>query len=407
MIEVRYDHGVYLPAYDLWLDPREPKKFAFVSHAHSDHIAPHKEIILSERTARLMQARMPGTRLEHILPFGEQRSVHDVDLMLLPAGHIFGSAQLFLSTENETLLYTGDFKLRRGKSAEPAEWRQADTLIMETTFGQPRYQFPPTEKIIEQIVAFCRETIDAGVVPVLLGYSLGKAQEILCSLDGAGLTPMLHGSVFQMTRIYEQLGQSFCKYVRYNINDVAGKVLICPPSANRSPMLEKIPRKRVALISGWAIDPHAVYRYQVDAAFPLSDHADYDDLLRYVELVQPRRVLTLHGFAAAFASDLRARGLEAWALTEENQMELHFGQRKIALQSMPGNSAAARPSCESTQQSEFLDFANVGGAIAATAAKLEKIRLLSDYLRGLTSEQLPIATSYFTGRAFAQSDPRI
>ena len=172
-------------------------------------------------------------------------------------------------------------------------------------------------------------------------------------------------------------------------------------------MLEKIPRKRVAMVSGWAVDPNAVYRYQVDAAFPLSDHADYDDLLRYVDLVQPHRVLTLHGFAAAFASDLRARGLEAWALTEENQMELHLGGRAIALQSLPKNSAAARSAGESMQHSEFLDFANVGEEISATPAKLEKVRLLSDYLRSLTSEQLPIATTYFTGRAFAQSDPRI
>jgi DNA ligase 1 len=73
---------------------------------------------------------------------------------------------------------------------------------------------------------------------------------------------------------------------------------------------------------------------------------------------------------------------------------------------MPANSGTARPSGESTQPSEFLDFANVGEAIGATAAKLEKIRLLSDYLRGLTSGQLPIVTTYFTGRAFAQSDPR-
>src|SRR5256886_6373203 len=404
MIEVRYDHGVYLPAHDLWLDPREPKKFAFVSHAHSDHIAPHKEIILSERTARLMQERMPGTRVEHVLPFGEQRHVHNVDLMLLPAGHIFGSAQLFLSSENETLLYTGDFKLRQGRSAEPAEWRKADTLIMETTFGLPRYQFPPTEKIIEQIVAFCRETIDDGAVPVLLGYSLGKAQEILCSLDGAGLTPMLHGSVFQMKRIYEQFGQSFCKYLRYNKNDVSGKVLICPPSANHSRMLEKIARKRVAMISGWAVDPGAVYRYQVDNAFALSDHADYTDLLRYVELVQPRRVFTLHGFAAAFAADLRERGTEAWALSEENQMEFTLPQ--IPARPSVATSDAGRcteDGCAST--SEFLAFANVGEAIAATPAKLEKIRLLADYLRGLTREHLRIATPYFTGKAFAQSDP--
>ena len=58
-------------------------------------------------------------------------------------------------------------------------------------------------------------------------------------------------------------------------------------------MLERIRSKRVAMISGWAVDPNAIYRYQVDAAFPLSDHADYADLLRYVELVQPARVFTL------------------------------------------------------------------------------------------------------------------
>src|ERR1700720_2056727 len=111
MIEVRHERGVYLPAQDLWLDPGGAKRFAFVSHAHSDHIAPHAEIIVSERTARLMQARMPGKRSEHILPFGEKRTVHDIEVMLLPAGHIFGSAQILVQTDSDSLLYTGDFKL--------------------------------------------------------------------------------------------------------------------------------------------------------------------------------------------------------------------------------------------------------------------------------------------------------
>jgi len=402
MIEVRYERGVYLPAHDLWLDAWEPKRFAFVSHAHSDHIAPHQEIVLSERTARLMQARMPGTRMEHVLPFGEQRRVHDVDLTLLPAGHIFGSAQLFLSNKAQTLLYTGDFKLRRGKSAEPAEWRPADTLIMETTFGLPRYQFPPAEKVIDQIVAFCRDAIADNAVPVLLGYSLGKAQEILCSLDGAGLMPMLHGSVFQMTRVYEQFGQSFCKYVRYNKNDVDGKVLICPPSASHSPMVEKIPRRRVAMISGWAVEPNAIYRYQVDAAFPLSDHADYNDLIRYVDLVKPKCVLTLHGFAAEFARDLRERGIEAWALSEENQMEFKL-QSGESTRSRLHDSAPRRVD---DMRSRFLQFANVGESIGATPAKLEKVRILAKYLRTLSNEELSIVATYLTGRAFAQSDLR-
>src|SRR4051812_30078881 len=367
-----------------------------------------------------MQARMPGERHEHVLDFGKKRTIRGLDVTLIPAGHIFGSAQLFLETDDGSLLYTGDFKLRPGRSAEPAEWRQAQTLIMETTFGLPRYRFPPTEQIIGQIVSFCRDALETGAVPVLLGYSLGKAQEILCALSDAGLTPMLHGSVHQMTRIYEQFGQSFCQYERYNANQVAGKVLICPPSVNRSRMLEKIKEKRVAMISGWAVDPNAIYRYQADAAFPLSDHADYTDLLRFVDLVKPERVLTLHGFAAEFARDLRERGIEAWALSEENQMELGLNSRErtrprvllaapspqVGEQVREGEGAFTNTRGACAPQSEFHAFATVGEAIAATPAKLEKVRLLAEYLRTLDETQLPIATVYFTGKPFPQNDLR-
>jgi DNA ligase-1 len=404
VIEVRYERGVYLPNEEIWLDPWEAKPFAFVSHAHSDHIAPHDEIIVSERTARLMQARLPGERNEHVVEFGQRTTIRGLNVTLIPAGHIFGSAQFLLETADGSLLYTGDFKLRPGRSAEPAEWRHADTLIMETTFGLPRYRFPPTDEVIAQIVAFCRDALESGAVPVLLGYSLGKAQEILCALTGAGLKPMLHGSVHRMTRIYEQFGQSFCEYERYNASEVAGKVLICPPSANRSRMLEKIRDKRVAMISGWAVDPSAVYRYQVDAAFPLSDHADYTDLVRYVELVQPTRVFTLHGFAAEFARDLRDRGVEAWALSEENQMELTLGKTIVA--GVPVVNQSDAPRSAAATGSEFQAFAEIGEAIAATPAKLEKVRLLAKFLRTLKPAQLSIAATYFTGKPFPQSDLR-
>src|SRR4051812_10390041 len=84
VIDVRYDRGVYLPTQNLWLDPWDAKPLAFVSHAHSDHIAPHSEIIVSERTARLMQARMPGERREHVVNFGERKTIHGLDITLIP-----------------------------------------------------------------------------------------------------------------------------------------------------------------------------------------------------------------------------------------------------------------------------------------------------------------------------------
>ena len=336
MISVRYQRGLELPDHALWLDPAEACPLAFVSHAHSDHIARHPEFIASAGTARLMQARLGGERKAHLLEFGEPARFPGFQITLLPAGHIFGSAQALVESDHGSLLYTGDFKLRPGLSAEPAQWRHAETLIMETTYGLPKYRLPPTEEVIARMVAFCRESLEDGAVPVLLGYSLGKAQEILCALLAAGLTPMLHGAVYKMTEIYRQLNPGFPSgYVRYAASEVAGKVLVCPPSANRTLMLTRLKNRRTAVLTGWALDPGATFRYQCDAAFPLSDHADYADLVRYVELVRPQRVLTLHGFAAAFAADLRERGVEAWALSEENQLELSPLARQTAASQRP------------------------------------------------------------------------
>ena len=414
---VRYQRGVFLPTHDLWLDPWDNQGFAFVSHAHADHIGLHREVILSTVTARLMHARLPDQRRqEHRLEFGQTVADirPDLRITLYPAGHIAGSAQSFIESEREgSLLYTGDFKLRPGLSAEATGWVQADTLIMETTFGLPRFRFPPTPEILAQIVKFCREAIEENEVPVLFGYSLGKSQEILMALDQAGLPAMLHGAVHRMTEVYRELKPDFPHFERYDADALAGKVLICPPSANQSRMLQKIKARRTAMLTGWALTPGAVHRYQTDACFPLSDHADYDDLLRYVELVKPKRVLTLHGYAAAFAADLRARGVEAWALSEENQMELTLSLGGIdedlappgAMNTTPGPTDAEDET--GTHSSEFGEFARVGNRIAAITGKLKKIEILSEYFRTLDDEALPIAALYLAGRAFAQSDPRV
>src|SRR3954462_14315953 len=121
--QVEFKNGVWLPQIGWDLDAHFPTNRSFVSHAHFDHLATHREIICSEGTARLMRARMPGQRIEHVLPFGQtERLSPECTITLHPAGHIFGSAQSLLTHEQHgTLLYTGDFKLRRGLSAEPCE----------------------------------------------------------------------------------------------------------------------------------------------------------------------------------------------------------------------------------------------------------------------------------------------
>lgn len=418
MIEVRHDRALYLPQADLWLDPRLPKPLAFVSHAHSDHTGRHKKTIATPTTLRLMQARMGDWAGEKIaLPFGESCDFENFRLCLLPAGHVLGSAQAFVDTEHGSLLYTGDFKLRRGISSETAAHCQAETLVMETTYGLPRYVFPPFEEVMSQILKFCIESLEENSVPVLLGYSLGKAQEILACLRGAGLPVMLHSTISKLVPIYREEGIEFPEFAEWDPAKSSGHVVICPPTAAGSRAMAAVKKRRVAAITGWALDPGAIHRMRCDAAFPLSDHAGYDDLLRHVENVNPRRVLTLHGFASEFAADLRSRGIEAWALTGPNQLDLPLSSRApashqegSACQSRIDEAAKAAPALTSRtllgfpSQAGFLQFCAVAERIASLTGKLAKIQILSDYFRSLGESELRLAALWLSGHAFPASD---
>ena len=400
MIPVVYAGGVHVPSIDLWMDPSVPRGFAFVSHAHSDHTGKHRETVLSPGTSRLMRARIGLGGHEHVLEFGETRELRGARFTLLPAGHVHGSSQLCLETNDGSLLYTGDFKLRPGLSSERIAWRNTDTLIMETTFGKPEFVFPPTERVLEQVVNFCREALEDDEVPVLLGYSLGKAQEILCAVAAAGLQPMLHGAVAKMTRIYRDLVPGIPSFAAYKASEVAGHVLICPPSVRGSRMIQGIKKRRVAMLTGWAMTPGAVHRYQVDAAFPLSDHAGYDDLRKYVGLVKPKLVLTLHGYASEFARDLRESGIEAWSLVSPDQLE--FG----GFASRPSPRVLEEKTNDAISDSPFGSFCLAGEKIAAAPGRLAKIELLADYLRSLDEADLRRAAVWLTGNAFASTEGR-
>ena len=114
------ERGIYLPQVDLWMDPQRPQKRAVVTHAHYDHLAGHDEILASPATARLLRVRVPKRSKIREVPFGKAIPLgRGVSLTLLPAGHILGSAMVWVKREvgrRETrLLYTGDFKLRGGR----------------------------------------------------------------------------------------------------------------------------------------------------------------------------------------------------------------------------------------------------------------------------------------------------
>lgn len=405
LLTVTSRKGIYLPEADLWLDPHFSVKRAFISHAHSDHVARHDLTFSSELTLDLMRARygVNDSSTFHALPMRELYEWEGWELRLFPAGHIVGSAMLHLTRKKDgaTLLYTGDYKLRQGLSSERCELWPADTLIMETTFGLPMYRFPPTAQTIAVMLKWVRETLDDGAIPVLLGYSLGKAQEILCALGDAGLPVMVHRSILEMTEVVAPLLGRLPEYKLFDPAEAKGHVLLFPPSGARSLAIRKLKICRTAMLSGWAMQSGAKFRYQVDEVFPLSDHADYPELLETVETVKPKRIYLVHGYTREFAADLRARGYEAWTLEGADQLEMTLDHTAPSVPEAIEKAAENAEPEEELAMDSFAQWARVCDRAAAESSRLKKVTVLANYLRALDRESdLELAVRYCSGLLF-------
>jgi putative mRNA 3-end processing factor len=310
----------------LHLDATRRVECAFVSHAHGDHIGRHDRTIATGATLALMRHRLgePKRRRTEHLPAGYRApfGLGELTLELFAAGHVLGSAQLRVTRNGVALGYTGDLCTEPTHAAEPAEVMACDVLVLESTFGHPRYVFPPKAETLLAIRRFVDDALSDGATPVLLGYALGKAQEILKYLSDAGYPCRAHPVAHAINKVYEAHGVALPNVRPLGPEGaLPGEVVVCPPHLARSPAMRGVRKRRTAILTGWAIDGSRFFR-NVDAAFPLSDHADFPSLVRYAKATGAARVFTVHGFADVLAAALREEGIRAEPMREERQLEL-------------------------------------------------------------------------------------
>ncbi len=316
-----YNAGLFLTLAQLGVDVRRRQPRCFVSHAHADHIARHELAFATMATARLYRHRLgPHNRVREMayrtpLEFGGLR------LTALPAGHCLGSAMLFAEDGERSLLYTGDFKLGPSATAEAAEPPHADTLIMECTFGQPHYRLPPREEVIAGLLEIVFGALDDGRTPVIHAYPLGKSQEVTKLLTRQGVSVLQHPEIYAISRVYEECGVNLGDVSLFDGRPLDGHAVVTLPRGSRNFRLPGLGRTVSIAVTGWAADSSAKYRLGVDHALPLSDHADYDQLIATVRRVQPREIYCTHG-PVEFADHLCDLGFNAYPLQAPAQRRL-------------------------------------------------------------------------------------
>lgn len=299
----------------IFLDPKKASEHAIVTHGHTDHLT--HGAIMTPPTLDFLRVRKPA-RGGTALGYRQDADVNGLRVRLHDAGHIFGSAMVEVVAPEGNLVYTGDFNPKAGFTCGKADPIQADTLVMESTYGDPRFELPPREMVLESLEAWMLSRLVKG--PVALGaYPLGRAQELIFLANRAGLTPIVSPEIARLTAVYNahghDLGYAVAGTERARDLDAQGGLhVVARESLKKGHDFARGLRARggaAAYLSGWCHRYSYFNAYEIDAQFALSDHAGFRDLLAFAEATRAKRIYTMHGQSATLARELRKKGLKA------------------------------------------------------------------------------------------------
>jgi len=312
--------GLYCPAGGFHIDPWRAVPRAVITHAHADHARSGCGQYLCLSTGkRVLRERVGGSARIDTLRRGDQVRVGDVDLKLVPSGHILGAAQVCVTHRGVRWVVTGDYKLEADPTCDPFEPVETDVLVTESTFGLPIYRWGDPQDTADAINAWWRDSREAGRTCVLFAYALGKAQRLASMLDPSIGPIYAHGAVMKMVRAYRDSGvrlPPIDQLAPATRRAGGGRAMvIAPPSAAGSRWLKTFGETQVAMASGWMTIRGVRRRRGFDRGFILSDHADFPGLVQAVEASRARRVYVTHGSTASFARFLCERGIEASELS--------------------------------------------------------------------------------------------
>lgn len=177
------DHSAYLPhiytaGYEGHIYATKPT-VELVNILASDYL----KISGPENVTKEGHARMQ--RHYRMVEYHKPFQIKDIEVRLVPAGHILGSAMIEVKAGKSKAIYTGDVNCRTTKLLDPAytEYLNANALITESTYGGDKDTFPSEKATLGAMTSSIKETINKGGKVIIPSFGVGRAQEILFILD--------------------------------------------------------------------------------------------------------------------------------------------------------------------------------------------------------------------------------
>jgi putative mRNA 3-end processing factor len=306
---------------DFIIDPVRPVARAVVTHGHADHARPgHQAVLATQETLAIMAARYGDNFAgsTQAAGYGETISYNDVEVTLVPAGHVLGSAQIVMRWKGLTIVVSGDYKRRRDPTCVGFEPVPCDVFVSEATFGLPVFRHPDDAgeiaKLLKSVAQFPERAHLVGV------YALGKAQRIICLLREAGYdrTIFVHGALAKLNALYQAHGVDLgplAPATSDGKNRFAGEIILAPPDAIAERWSRRFADPLPVFASGWMRVRARARQRHVELPLVISDHADWDELTDTFREIRPEEIWLTHGEEEALLRWAEINGQQARALS--------------------------------------------------------------------------------------------
>jgi putative mRNA 3-end processing factor len=310
---VRTNAGLFCPAGDFYIDPWQPVRCAVITHGHGDHARSGSERYYTTAAGLPILHWRLGEQDFRAYPYGESFDLGHTRVSFHPAGHVLGSAQVRIERGDQVWVVSGDYKRQPDPTCAPFEPLTCDTFITEATFALPVYRWDATPEVARQIVEWRDACAQSGEAALLYCYALGKAQRMLAELQSCTDRPVYtHGAIEAGVQVYRRSGVRMLETIRVGEQprgrDFAGELILAPPSAAGSAWLRRFRQAQHGFASGWMRIRGNRRRRNMDRGFVISDHADWDDLLRTIRETHAPRIIATHGTTDSLIRLLREEG---------------------------------------------------------------------------------------------------
>lgn len=308
--------GLFCPRGAFYVDPWAPVATAVITHAHADHAVRGSRRYIAAETGRLvLWSRMGQHAKIEGLAFGESIDLNGVKVSLHPAGHILGSAQVRAEYKGEIWVISGDYKVAPDATCTAFEPIRCHTFVTESTFARPIFRWEPQQATFEKIHEWWKANQEEGLASFLFGYALGKSQRLLAGLDQSIGPIFAHRDIESVNELYRQSGIALPAARTPNSGmsheEWSRALILQPPAARWTQGFPHLGNFSSGFASGWMVLPEGNRLRRVHQGFPLSDHADHEELISAVKATGAEQVWVTHGYIDEFVAELKSLGVDA------------------------------------------------------------------------------------------------